>query len=203
MKLNTLMNALEYYLQSADCKANGDAIDTMAAIKHVAAVQERYDKESPWREDIYIVTAWALDNLLNTSTYDIYGKLARQSAPHKVSFNHYARNCRTFLGLDELTDDELRLGYDIISDLWSDNEYMGSHHIDGTFKHENDSIQQIINYKEWFDGLLGPAATEESIAQLYNDCISINIAGKEITLPFDAENYNNVEVVIQKAIENW
>lgn len=70
-------------------------------------------------------------------------------------------------------------------------------------KHEASSLQQVINYKEWFDSLLGPDATDESIDQLYDDFITIIIAGKAITLPFDAENYNNVETVLQRAIENW
>lgn len=64
-------------------------------------------------------------------------------------------------------------------------------------------LVQMIKFKEWFDSLLGPEATKESIDKLYDDKITITVAGKSIDLQFDAENYNNVETVLKRAIEEY
>ena len=132
MKSTTLMNALTLYLQSADCSSNGDLEDTVLAVKQLAAVQERNHDADLWHYEVFVITAWTLDNFLNFMTYDTYGKLAKAALPDKVPFSCYANNCRKLFGLDDLTDDALMLGYEIISDLWADNESDGLHNDDGT-----------------------------------------------------------------------
>ena len=43
-------------------------------------------------------------------------------------------DCRKQFDLEELTDEQLRFGYDIIADLWADNEREGNNNVlDGTF----------------------------------------------------------------------
>lgn len=64
-------------------------------------------------------------------------------------------------------------------------------------------LVQMIKFKEWFDSLMGPNATNESIDNLYDSKITITVAGKSIDLQFDAENYNNVETVLKRAIEEY
>lgn len=68
---------------------------------------------------------------------------------------------------------------------------------------DNLKLTQLKKFKEWFDSLIGPYATEESIEQLYETSITITVAGKSIDLCFDAENYNNVETVLKRAIEEF
>lgn len=65
------------------------------------------------------------------------------------------------------------------------------------------NLVQLIKFKEWFDSLMGPTATEESIEKLYEDKITLTVAGKSIDLQFDAENYNNVEIVLMRAIKEY
>ena len=132
MKSTTLMNALCYYLQSADCQAAGDFEDTMLSVKQLAAVQERSTDADVWKDEVFVVTAWTMDNVLNFMTYDTYGKLAKAALPDKIPFSCYANNCRKMFGFDDLTDDALMLGYEIIGDLWKDNEAEGLHNPDGS-----------------------------------------------------------------------
>ena len=68
---------------------------------------------------------------------------------------------------------------------------------------DNLKLAQLKKFKEWFDSLIGPDATEESIEQLYETSITITVAGKSIDLCFDAENYNNVDTVLKRAIEEF
>jgi hypothetical protein len=68
---------------------------------------------------------------------------------------------------------------------------------------DNLKLTQLKKFKEWFDSLIGPDATEESIEQLYETSITITVAGKSIDLCFDAENYNNVDTVLKRAIEEF
>jgi len=71
-------------------------------------------------------------------------------------------------------------------------------------KNETELEFEILkDYKKWFDELIGPQVSEKSIEELYDSKISITVAGKSIELNFDAENYNNVGIVLKRAIEEF
>lgn len=133
MKLETLIKALEHYIPSAECSED-ERKEALAALKSCQSVRERFASSDIWSDTIYVVTSDALSSLLNTATYDIYGKCARTGHGNNVKFEYYAHDCRRRGALEELTDEQLQLGYDIISDLWHDNEASGYNNEDGSFR---------------------------------------------------------------------
>lgn len=130
MKLNNLKKALEHYVLSADCPAD-ERQDVLDAIAECNEVAERFDSHDIWKDAVYIVTSDALSDLLNIVTYDIYGKRAKLHG-EKFPFSYYTHDVRCNVNT-ELTNRALELGYDIIADLWHDNEADGCHNPDGTF----------------------------------------------------------------------
>ena len=82
-------------------------------------------------DQICLVSPLSLLDLLNNSTYNIYGKLKRSN--DTVTFEQYRDSVNRHLTLD-LTDRCLKIGYYFVRDLWSDNERYGSNNPDGTFK---------------------------------------------------------------------
>ena len=71
--------------------------------------------------------------------------------------------------------------------------------IDETMKY----LQELKDYKKWYDSLLGESATDDDISKLYESKIVITVADKSIAIPFDAEVYNNIEHVLQRVIEEF
>ena len=64
-------------------------------------------------------------------------------------------------------------------------------------------LQEIKNFRKWFNDLIGPNATEEKLQELYESFITISVAGNSVKLPFDAENFNNIDTVLERCIEEW
>lgn len=131
MKLTTLTKALEQYILSAELSSNErqDALDALAECHEVA---ERFDNRDLWKDTVYLVSSDGLSDLLNIATYDIHGKRARIHEDD-MQFDYYAYDVRQLVSSD-LTNRVLQLGYDIVHDLWYDNDANGDHNPDGTFK---------------------------------------------------------------------
>lgn len=130
MKLETLKKALEHYVLTADCSAE-DRPDVFDAIAECNELAERYINRELWKDCIYLISADSLSDLLNMTTYDDFGKRAKIHG-NDVPFDYYASDVRKWY-LQDLTNRSLQLGYDIIHDLWHDNEVDGNHNPDGTF----------------------------------------------------------------------
>ena len=84
-------------------------------------------------DDCHILAENDVINLLNVTTYDVYGRLYAANNGN-VTFEQYANKCRTYLEWECASDTTLKVGYEFISDLYSDNEKDGYHNPDGTFK---------------------------------------------------------------------
>ena len=107
-------------------------LDYQQELEELYELRERMNQVDPehvWQEQIEVVAVEAMCELMNMSTYDDYGKLARKNGGN-VSREDYAMAVRNWH--PTLTDSNLECGYDIINDLWSDNEAEGSHNADGT-----------------------------------------------------------------------
>lgn len=131
MKLNVLKEALQHYVLSADC-SESNRKQVFEAIDECTELAERFDCRDIWKDEVYLVSSGSLSDLLNIATYDDFGKLARLHGTD-VPFDYYAHDVRKF-NLTDLTNRSLQLGYDIIHDLWRDNEADGCHNEDGTFR---------------------------------------------------------------------
>ena len=64
-------------------------------------------------------------------------------------------------------------------------------------------LRELKDFKKWYDHLIDADATDEEIDELYRGKIYIKVAGREIGLAFDAENYNNISTVLNRAIEEF
>ena len=132
MKLQTLENALKHYMLSADC-SNEEREDVDSALRTCYAVAERYEDRDLWQDSVQLITTNCLVDLLNTVTYDEYGKLARANNG-KVEFSSYAYAVRQNTFLSQLTNGQLLCGYDLIADLWAANEATNDNDENGAFR---------------------------------------------------------------------
>lgn len=119
----------DYVLTEEDAKGVQNALNELDDIMHRA---KSYLSNS---EDIYFMYFDDADTFMNFRTYDTYGKLYVQH-DGEVTFDQYAE---AVLQLDcTLSDEILHLGYDIVSDLYYDNEQQGMHKADGTYNYDLD-----------------------------------------------------------------
>ncbi|MNG24832.1 hypothetical protein D3C84_1095980 [compost metagenome] len=63
----------------------------------------------------------------------MYGKLARENNNEEVPFERFALNARKQFGCETLTELVLRDAWEVVSDLWADNEKDGFHDADGKY----------------------------------------------------------------------
>lgn len=67
----------------------------------------------------------------------------------------------------------------------------------------NKELENLKNFKNWYDNIINEHTTDDELDRLYESKISITVVGKTIQLCFDAENYNNIEHVLRRAIEEF
>lgn len=84
--------------------------------------------------DCYVLHAETVIDLLNVVTYDAYGKLYAEYNGD-VAFGDYEAAVRQRYGCDYAATAVLEVGFDIISDLYKQNEENDCHNQDGTFRH--------------------------------------------------------------------
>lgn len=108
------------------------------AIAEIIEIQQRAGSEDVWQGSCYVLHASTVDDLLNIAAYDEYGKLyvKRKSIGHVVTLNDYEKACRDNLGLDCIPLSAVQLGFEIVNDLYADNEADGAHNPDGTFRRD-------------------------------------------------------------------
>lgn len=108
-------------------------IDYQAELDEIIELEDRLKDNKDydlWQGDIQLVDTAAMCDLMNIATYDDYGKAAKLQNG-KLSLDEYRASIKFLDGC--LTDENLRCGYEIIADLWSDNEVLGENNPDGTF----------------------------------------------------------------------
>ena len=128
MKIEILKAALENYLTTVTDM--NERAEVLVSIAEVIAQDMRYDGKDLWQSEVSVVTPNTLANLLISRTYDDYGKLMKSTG--SVTAEQYADIIKNKYFFD-LTDSSIGIGYDIIKDLWTDNELLGNHNPDGTF----------------------------------------------------------------------
>lgn len=71
-----------------------------------------------------------MGTILNQLTYEDYARLYRQlqraQVNRKPTFEEYKNECCRLISLESFTDDAWRLGYELVSDLFQDNEEYGT-----------------------------------------------------------------------------
>lgn len=130
MNANVLINALIYYTNSAECQGT-ERDEVFKGLKECYQVIGRYRDGEECKYAVNFINSYMLMDLLNMTTYDVYGRCQRMY--RTANFYDYAYRCRHDADLYGLTDDQLLIAYDFIRDLWSDNERDGCNNPDGTF----------------------------------------------------------------------
>lgn len=133
MTTTLLRKALYGYLDHNTTTAD-DYEEALAAIKEldeIDALAAESGADNVWKHKCYIVHAEDASNMLNELTYDTYGKLFVQSGCGSVGYDLYATAVRKDYA--NIPSQLMQLGYELISDLYEDNEQSGCHNPDGTF----------------------------------------------------------------------
>lgn len=168
MKFDLLTTALKMLAES-DENRKADAMNAVYEIQEMQRRLGHYDEI--WNGSCYILPADTVSDLLNMTTYDEYGKLyaKRLDSERYVSLNDYENACRRNAGLEFASLATIMLGYDIVKDLYADNEISGCHNADGTFNHAYGYNPTYRNAVKWLDALLltsGESMEQEDLAEL-------------------------------------
>lgn len=150
MKMNTLIEALELLRATKhdDPEALHSIDEQLVEMYGLRRTVEEDHCANVFGDECYVVCASAAVDLMNIATYDIYGKLARDNCPvgsinehvvlkpldDFVKFDDYKAAVKQ--QIDCIHGSIIEVGYDIVSDLWFDNEKLGDHNDDGTFRHD-------------------------------------------------------------------
>lgn len=87
-----------------------------------------------WNGAIHVIHMTTAIDLQNAIAYDAFGRLAKSKDNHEVSFGEYYKIARNIYGLEAASTPFLLSGYEVINDLWHDNERNGCHIEDGTLE---------------------------------------------------------------------
>ena len=131
MTTTLLRKALLAYLDNTtvteeDCNAIN------AAIVELDEIEQRTGANDAWKHECYILHAESVCDLMNMATYDEYGKMYVEQHG-KVNYADYERMVLNYM--TTMTTAAIELGYDIVRDLYDENEQQDAHNTDGTFKH--------------------------------------------------------------------
>lgn len=131
MTTTLLRKALLDYLDNTTVtKEDYDAIN--ATIVELDEIEQRAGTNDAWKHECYILHAESVCDLMNMATYDDYGKMyVKQHGT--VNYVDYERMVLKYM--PTMTTAAIELGYDIVRDLYGENEQQGKHNPDGTFKH--------------------------------------------------------------------
>lgn len=135
MKIEIIRKALRCYAASAECP-NDERADVFDALEALAQTADRYESRDLWQDAVEFIPLPTLIDLLNELTYDDYGRRARKHG-NDMRLDLYTYDVRNnhMFAVAGLTDAQLEAGYEVISDLWHDNEANGAHNADGSFNH--------------------------------------------------------------------
>lgn len=177
--------------------------------------------------DKIVLGSWQWDALVTDPSWDQHQFEDDEWYLFKYcQFEFYKKDCKYFntkyrLSVNELPNDlYVRLTDDYIR--WANEEGVGCL-TDGydVFMDDNyeppikevdkqaiaDEIErkltELKNFRQWYVDLIGPNTTEDEMQKLYDSSITIAVAGNSIKLDFDADTYNNVLTVIDRAIEEF
>ena len=136
MKLSTLNLAIAHALshsQGLTPDELKDILEIHDQIVELGIVAEDYDI------GVTITSTYSIANLLNSATYDVFGKLLKKFTSDRPTYSRivkreYRDYCRSMFG--ELTDRQIDDAADFLLDLWKDNEENGYNNPDGSFNKE-------------------------------------------------------------------
>lgn len=142
MNLNLIKVGLQKLIND-----EGYAEEAQKAIAEIEQVQQLAAPDHIFNGECYVLHAETVSGLLNIATYDAYGKLFVEYNGN-VSLGDYEQIVRDQYECDYMPQSAIELGYDIIHDLYSENEHYGCHCPDGTFNHV-ERFNHLKNLCKW------------------------------------------------------
>lgn len=134
MTIDIMLEALEAL------KDRGDHPDYKQQVIHESICElRRLNASLPdyhrgiWNGAIHVVHMTTAIDLQNALLYDTFGRLAKSKSNLEVSFGEYMEAARKRFGFEAVSTQFLTSGYEVINDLWHDNEANGCHGSDGTY----------------------------------------------------------------------
>lgn len=137
MNLNDLIKCVE-------CAKNIKVLSTKKADAMLNELQEitaRYRENGEaeiWDYEVVVATINDYIDITNMQLYDYFGELYVANNHDRVSFEKFAEYVRTKMlrcvGFQQATDAMLQAGYNVITDLYYENEREGMHDENGHFK---------------------------------------------------------------------
>lgn len=122
---------LDYLDRTTVTEEDYNAIN--AAIVELDEIEQRAGDNDAWKHECYILHAESLCDLMNMATYDEYGKMY---VKQHGAVNYADYECMVLKYITTMTTAAIELGYDIVRDLYDDNEQQDAHNPDGTFKRQ-------------------------------------------------------------------
>ena len=133
MTTTLLRKALLDYLDNNTITVE-DKQQIESTINELDEIDRLAGPDDVFKGECYVLHSETVSGLLNVATYDAYGKLYVEYNGD-VSIGDYEQVIRGMYECDLMPMSAVELGYDIIGDLYRDNEALGCHNPDGTFKH--------------------------------------------------------------------
>lgn len=190
MTIDLLLEALEML------KNRGDHPDYKAKEIHQSIIELKtlehntpdVDKEL-WHGSVHVVGTGPANNIVNILMYDEYNQIMHEKG--RVDFADFLLRAKGSYGLEAVPVQMLREGFDLISDLWLDNNADG-------YNEEMLWQNQVKKFMKWHDGLL---ATDESIHRISRQNYSLTFYGRTVEIPCNADTHTAVERLCRDALD--
>ena len=106
------------------------------ALEELACVTDHYESADSWDNDAVLLPTAAWVDILDAMTYDILGKRmkAHGSGMRPEYYYHDVRS--EYLGMQQIASMYLAYGYEVLHELWMENEALGCHDDKGCYKGE-------------------------------------------------------------------
>lgn len=132
MKLDLIRKALDLY-KAEGCKTEADYEEVVGALQEVNELADLIKAdEDLYENEVRVLSVASTCDLGNALFYDMYGLQAKLTDGN-VTLKEYEQGARQEYGGAFLTSATIKDSYDLIVDLWAENESEGIHNADGTF----------------------------------------------------------------------
>lgn len=83
------------------------------------------------------------------------------------------------------------------------NVYVPQAYVDYQQEQADKRLQQIKDFKQWFDEIIAADDFEKTMQRLYDEPIKLTFDGKSVDLPFDADTYDAISGLLKNVIKEW
>lgn len=130
MTIDILIEAMEMLRDRGDHPDYKEEVicKTLCELKNVKASIPNWMEA--WHGMVHVIPADCAVSLQNHLLYDEFGKLAKKN---EATFQNYEEIAKRTYGLEGMSWYVYRTGYEVINDLWHDNEANGCNNDDGTY----------------------------------------------------------------------